>query len=109
MSAALSRRCAGHTRAPWEGDGVNVSTRIAGESDLPFLGEADRHVSPEALAHLVSMDRVLLAEVDGVAVGCLRWGLFWDLVPFMNLLFVVPERRRQGVGSTLVEAWEKSQ
>ena len=51
----------------------------------------------------------MVAEVDGVTVGCLRWGMFWDEVPFMNLLWVVPERRGQGVGTTLIEAWEKSQ
>ena len=55
------------------------------------------------------MGRVLVAEVDGVTVGCLRWGLFWDAIPFMNLLFVVPGRRGQGVGTALVEDWEKSQ
>ena len=51
----------------------------------------------------------MVADVDRVAVGCLRWGLFWDEVPFMNLLWVVPERRGQGVGTALIEAWEKSQ
>ncbi len=51
----------------------------------------------------------MVAEVDGIAVGCLRWGMFWDEVPFMNLLWVVADRRSQGVGTTLVEAWEKSQ
>jgi len=87
---------------------VKVSTRIAGDSDLPFLREVDRHVSYQELTHVVAMGRVLVAEVDGVAVGCLRWGLFWDAIPFMNLLFLVPERRGQGVGTTLLEAWERS-
>jgi GNAT superfamily N-acetyltransferase len=54
------------------------------------------------------MGRVMVAEVDGVTVGCLRWGLFWDAIPFMNFLFVVPEQRGQRVGTTLVEEWEKS-
>jgi len=51
----------------------------------------------------------MVVEVDGVAVGFLRWGLFWDQVPFMNLLWVLPDWRGKGVGTTLVYAWEKSQ
>jgi GNAT superfamily N-acetyltransferase len=88
---------------------MSVTTRIATDSDLPFLREVDRHVSHQVQADLVSLGRVIVAEVDGVAVGCLRWGMFWDEVPFMNLLWVVPERRGQGVGTALIEAWEKSQ
>jgi GNAT superfamily N-acetyltransferase len=85
-----------------------VSTRIASDADLPFLREVDRHISVQDLADVVSLGRVTLAEVAEVAVGCLRWGLFWDQVPFMNLLWVIPEWRGQGVGTALVEAWEKS-
>jgi GNAT superfamily N-acetyltransferase len=88
---------------------MSVTTRIASDSDLPFLCEVDKHVSHEVLADLVSLGRVMVAEVDGVTVGCLRWGMFWDELPFMNLLWVASERRGQGVGTTLVEAWEKSQ
>jgi GNAT superfamily N-acetyltransferase len=88
---------------------VSTTTRAATDSDLPFLGKVDRHVSHQVQADLVSLGRVMVAEVDGVAVGCLRWGMFWDEVPFMNLVWVIPERRGQGVGTTLIEAWERSQ
>jgi ribosomal protein S18 acetylase RimI-like enzyme len=88
---------------------MDVSTRTACDSDLPFLCEADSHLSREDQTQVVSMGRVMVAEVDGAAVGLLRWGLFWDQVPFMNLLWVVPERRGQGIGTTLVVAWERSQ
>ena len=88
---------------------MKVSTRIATDSDLPFLSEVDRHVSPSELTHVIAVGRVMVAEVDGSTAGCLRWGLFWDAIPFMNLLFVVPEQRGQRVGTTLVEEWERSQ
>ncbi len=88
---------------------MSATTRLASTSDLPFLGEVDRHVSPEVLTDVVSAGRVLVVEVDGLQVGFLRWGLFWDQVPFMNLLWVLPDWRGQGVGTALVDAWEKSQ
>jgi GNAT superfamily N-acetyltransferase len=88
---------------------MRTTTRVADDSDLPVVDELDRHLSREELAPIVQLGRILIAEVDGVGVGSLRWGLFWDEVPFMNLLFVDPTWRGQGIGTALVEAWEKSQ
>ena len=88
---------------------MSVTTSVASTADLPFLRDVDTHVSPDNLADLVSMGRVMVVALDGDAVGCLRWGLFWDQIPFMNLLWVLPGWRGQGIGRTLVEAWEKSQ
>ena len=88
---------------------MSVTTRVASTSDLRFLGEVDGHVSPDDLADLVSAGRVMVVEVDGVVVGFLRWGLFWDQIPFMNLLWILPDWRGQGVGTVLVDAWERSQ
>lgn len=88
---------------------MSVTTRLARGSDLPFLGEVDRHVPPERLADVVSAGRVMVVEVDGDVVGFLRWGLFWDQVPFMNMLWVLPDWRGRGVGTALVGAWERCQ
>lgn len=88
---------------------MGVTTRVARDTDLPFLGAVDQHVSAQVLAELVTLRRVMVADMNGVAVGCLRWGMFWDEVPFMNLLWVVAERRGQGVGRALVDAWEEAQ
>lgn len=88
---------------------MKVTTRTATDLDLPVLVELDGHVSSLDLTDIVKSGRVMVAEVDGVVVGLLRWGLFWDQVPFMNLLWVVPELRGQGLGTALVEAWEQAQ
>jgi ribosomal protein S18 acetylase RimI-like enzyme len=88
---------------------VSVTTNVASTADLSFLGNVDAHVSFETLVDLVSMGRVMVVEVDEDTVGFLRWGLFWDQIPFMNLLWVLPDWRGQGIGRTLVEAWEQSQ
>ena len=86
---------------------VAVVTRTAVSADLGFLADLDTHLSAERLAQCVRDGRVLVAEADGERVGLLRWNLFWDLVPFMNLLFVSADRRGQTVGTTLVTTWEQ--
>ncbi|WP_215814706.1 GNAT family N-acetyltransferase [Pimelobacter sp. 30-1] len=88
---------------------ASVTTRLAGDPDLGFLAEVDHHVSPEVRAEVVARGRVLLAETGGDTVGFARWGLFWDEIPFLNLLWVAPGRRGQGIGTSLVAAWERAQ
>jgi GNAT superfamily N-acetyltransferase len=82
--------------------------RQAGADDVGWLSARDRHVSAAELAAVVGRGRVLLLVEDDVhqPLGWLRWGLFWDSVPFMNLLFVVAEHRGRGFGRMLVEGWE---
>ena len=75
--------------------------------DLEYLVPRER-VAARELESVLRRGRVLIAEdPDRLSVvGWLRWGLFWDEVPFMNMLHVVEERRRQGIGRLLVDAWE---
>lgn len=86
---------------------MSVSTRVAGNADLAFLAAVDVHLTPARLAQVVESGRVMIADESGAPVACLRWGLFWDEIPFMNLLWVVESARGQGVGTALVQAWEK--
>ena len=83
--------------------------RVAGRDDLAFLGARDAHVSADELAAVVDRGRVLLLVDPTVSepLGWLRWGLFWDMVPFMNMLQVVESSRGQGLGRLLVEDWER--
>ena len=37
----------------------------------------------------------------------LRFNLFWDEIPFMNMLYLLEEYRGQGYGGRLVTFWEK--
>lgn len=81
--------------------------RVAGAEDLGFLCDHDAHVSRDELERIVLQGRVLLAEHDGLPVGWLRWGLFWDQIPFMNLIHVLPQFRDAGIGSDLISSWEE--
>ncbi|MEV7973337.1 GNAT family N-acetyltransferase [Cellulomonas sp. NPDC089187] len=83
-----------------------TQVRPATTADLPFLTAHDRHLDPTLFPGLIADGRFLVAEDDGHACGLLRWNLFWDEIPFMNMLMVVEEVRDRGHGAALVNAWE---
>lgn len=83
-----------------------MDIRTATPGDLPTLKRHDRHISPRELERSVRLGRVYVAEEEGVFAGWLRYNLFWDNTPFMNLLCVLEGRRGMGFGRSLVECWE---
>ncbi len=81
--------------------------KVSSESDLHFLKTYDRHLSPKELEYSVQRQRVYIAVQNGVPVGWLRWNLFWDNIPFMNMLYIAEAYRKQGIGRSLVTFWEQ--
>jgi len=77
------------------------------QNDLAKLSFLDKHISEKELANLISLNRVLVARADDKICGWLRCNLFWDNIPFMNMLYVLDEYRNKQLGAKLVEFWEK--
>lgn len=80
--------------------------RIAEKRDIGILSAHDKHVKEAELEASLSLGRVIVAEDNGTFMGWLRWNLFWDNTPFMNLLFLLEEFRGDGHGRQLVSYWE---
>lgn len=80
--------------------------RLATQAEFALLKQHDCHIAPDELEYSISRGRVLIAHVDGAFIGWLRWNLFWDNTPFMNLLFLLPEHRNRGHGKKIVAHWE---
>lgn len=85
-----------------------IKIRLASSSDLAWLRERDSHIEPGELASIIRRGRILLAENDNRITGWLRWGMFWDEIPFMNMLFVDSAERNRGIGGHLVQHWEEA-
>ena len=82
--------------------------RYATDADISFLSAHDKHVAADELARIIGMNRVLVAHDGGRLVGWLRYGLFWDNTPFMNMLYVIDGERGKGHGRALAAYWEES-
>ncbi len=95
--------------APCEDDAM-THIRLAAPGDLHDLIEKDPLPLTELTA-ILDRGRILIAVGRAgheAVIGWLRWGLFWDELPFMNRLHVVEGRRGEGVGSLLVHEWERA-
>lgn len=80
--------------------------RYAEKTDIPFLSEHDKHIPKEELENSIRLKRILVLFVDEIFVGWLRYNLFWDNTPFMNMLYVLEGVRDKGYGKELVAFWE---
>lgn len=83
-----------------------MTIRKAVQEDLPFLLAHDRHIAAAEIRLVVSLGRMLVLEEKAHVVGWLRWNLFWDNTPFMNMLYFLEEERGKGFGRQLVAYWE---
>ncbi|MBR5257504.1 MAG: GNAT family N-acetyltransferase [Clostridia bacterium] len=84
-----------------------MEIRYAGPSDIEMISEYDEHLSKEELKNAIALKRIILLFIDGRFEGWLRFNLFWDNIPFMNLLFILEEQRGKGYGRELVGFWER--
>lgn len=84
-----------------------MNIRFARKSDVTFLVRNETHVHKKILAKKIEDRQILIAEDDGEPVGWLRFGFFWDEIPFINMLYVLEPNRSCGIGKALMTAWEK--
>lgn len=84
-----------------------MEIRYAETSDIEMISEYDGHISEDELKNAIAMKRIILLFIDGEFEGWLRFNLFWDNIPFMNMLYISEEQRGKGYGRKLVEFWEQ--
>ena len=93
--------------ALWNQMKNKMNIKTAGQTDMGSILLYDRHISANELKNSIILNRVLVAELNGKFAGWLRWNLFWDNIPFLNMLFLLDEYRRQGYGGQFVLFWEE--
>lgn len=80
--------------------------RFASTEDLDALSELDGHISETELLNVIERRRVIVFTKNGKINGWLRYGLFWDNLPFMNMLYIIDGERGKGIGTALCNFWE---
>jgi len=80
--------------------------RPAITTDLTILANHDKDIPIALLTEKIARGEIIVAYENSNFVGWLRHGLFWDIIPFMNMLSLLPEYQRQGIGRRIVFFWE---
>lgn len=83
-----------------------MDIRKAELGDFEFLAEHDRHIQGEILKESILSERVYVIESSGNILGWMRYNLFWDSIPFMNMLYILDGSRGMGYGKAVIERWE---
>ena len=79
----------------------------ATESDYEYIREHDRHlIATMILKKIESKEIYILRDQDDENIGWLRYGYFWDSIPFMNLIWIDGRYRGRGLGKRTVLQWE---
>jgi GNAT superfamily N-acetyltransferase len=79
----------------------NLSIRFANPADLDFV-QQDQYLLPEIVQRKIEWREVIVAESNGSPAGYLRLEYLWSKIPFIALIRVLPQHRRQGVGKALL-------
>lgn len=84
-----------------------IRIRYAEATDFEWLREKDRHIRADELAASIEKRRVPVMLCEGNPIGWLRYNLFWDNTPFLNMLYFSEDFRGKGYGTQLIRFWER--
>lgn len=80
--------------------------RYADEGDREILRKYEHCISDSELLNSILSRRILVMFREDAFAGWLRFNLFWDNTPFMNMLYFLEGYRGRGYGTELVAYWE---
>lgn len=84
-----------------------MTIRYAESADRALWRRLDGHLPEGEFTRKTEAKQAYVLEEAGEGLAVLRWGLFWDSIPFCNLLFMAEGARRRGYGKALVCQWER--
>lgn len=73
---------------------------------MPHILRYDRHIPPVRLAECIEKQRVYVLCDEKRLVGVLRYSLFWQTIPFLDLLYIDEHDRGKDHGRKMMAHWE---
>ena len=84
-----------------------IEIKYVEDSDKEFWYSLDKHLPEIEFNKKVRDKQGYVLFNDGIAVGVLRYNLFWDNTPFCTMLFVDWSQQKNGYGRALMQFWEE--
>ena len=86
-----------------------IKVRFADEIDLDGCIALDHSTMlTVVIKRKVTQREIIVAEKSGQLVGYLCLEYLWSLVPYIALIWVVEDQRRQGIGKPYCAIWKTS-
>ena len=80
-----------------------IKIRFAESDDLDFCIKMEyKHVNKALIKRFMEDKLIILAEIGGKPVGYLRIEYFWSIIPYLGLIVVIDEYRKQGIGTAMI-------
>ena len=91
---------------------------LAQSKDKQKIAKIDTHIDSVRLGECIWNGQVYVLKDDSIkngghnhclkdpVVGVLRYSLFWQMIPFLDLLYIDEAYRNQGFGTQMMLKWE---
>ncbi|MDF2872230.1 MAG: GCN5-related N-acetyltransferase [Anaerocolumna sp.] len=80
--------------------------RFVEKEDKEYWYTLDGHLPEMEFNKKVVEKRGYVMLEDGKPIGILRYNLFWDNTPFLNLIFIEFGHHKKGYGKLAMDFWE---
>jgi len=84
---------------------VAITVRLAAIADFDFVAQ-DGYLPSAVVRRKIDAQEVLIAHANQEPLGYARFEYIWSRVPYLTLVWVVPDHRRGGVGRALLSFLE---
>lgn len=84
-----------------------IEIKYVEDTDKEFWYSLDKHLPEVEFNKKVRDKQGYVLFNDGIAIGLLRYNLFWDNTPFCTMLFVDWSQQKNGYGRALMQFWEE--
>jgi len=93
---------------------------LAQGKDKQKIAKLDSHILPARLGECIWNGQVYVLKDDAIknggqnhrlkdpVVGVLRYSLFWQSIPFLDLLYIEKAYRKKGFGTQMMREWEST-
>ena len=85
-----------------------MEIRLAVAKDKKKILKYDNHIHHNRVGECIYNGLVTVLCDGSEIVGVLRYNLFWQSIPFLDLLYLDEAYRGKGYGKQMMEEWEES-
>ena len=85
-----------------------MEIRLADSKDKQGVIKYDCHIPHNKVCECIRNQRVYVLCDEKKIVGILRYSLFWQTIPFLDLMYIDEAYRGQGYGSQMMACWESA-